>query len=100
MEDVKYNRLKAVLAEKGRTSKWLYEKLNVSKITVSRWVRNDRQPNIETLYDIAELLEIEVESLLISTQEVLDKRKEVVRQKDNLSVPTREALDTKGRLKK
>lgn len=74
MEEIKYNRLKAVLAEKDRTSRWLYEKLGVSKITVSRWVRNDRQPSIEKLYEIAESLNVEVSDLLLSVDNIIEQR--------------------------
>lgn len=61
----KFNRIKAALADKGRTSKWLYEALGVSKITVSRWVRNDRQPDLPTLFKIANILEMDVCALLV-----------------------------------
>lgn len=65
---IKYNRIKIVLAERDKKSKWLYQKLNVSQVTVSRWVRNDRQPTIERLYEIAEALNVPVCSLLIENE--------------------------------
>lgn len=77
MEKIKFNRIKAVLAEKDRTSKWLYEQMGTSKITVSRWVRNDRQPSIETLFIIAELLEVQVETLLLTVDDI-KKAKELL----------------------
>jgi len=64
MEEKKYNRIKAVLADKGLTSKWLYETLGVGKGTVSRWVRNSRQPDLETLFKIANVLDVDVCDLL------------------------------------
>ena len=58
------NRLKVVLAEEGRTNKWLAEKLDKTVTTVSRWCTNEMQPSLETLYEIAEVLNVDVRSLL------------------------------------
>jgi transcriptional regulator with XRE-family HTH domain len=63
-----FNRLKIVLAEKKRTGKWLAEKLNKNEATVSRWCTNESQPSIETLFAIAQVLDVEVRELLISTK--------------------------------
>ena len=41
MQDV--NRLKLVLVEQKKTSKWLSEKLGVSPSTVSKWCTNSDQ---------------------------------------------------------
>lgn len=60
----KYNRIKAVLAEKGKTGVWLAEALGVSQITVSRWSQNTQQPDLPTLFTIAALLEVPVCTLL------------------------------------
>ena len=51
----KYNRIKAMLAECGKTNKWLADSLKKDKSTVSRWCTNDMQPSIETLFVIAYL---------------------------------------------
>ena len=63
------NRLKAVLAEKQTTNKWLAEKMKISTITVSRWCTNKAQPSLETLMEIAEVLEIDARKLLVSIKE-------------------------------
>lgn len=63
-----YNRIKAVLAEKDRTNNWLAEKLGMNRTTVSKWCRNEMQPRIETLFQIAEALEVDVRELLVSTR--------------------------------
>ena len=55
----KINRLKAVLAEKGKTAKELALDLNVSPVTVSRWSQNVIQPDLQTLTKIADLLGID-----------------------------------------
>jgi len=62
------NRLKAVLAERQRTSKWLASQLNKSETTVSRWCRNEVQPPIDMMVKIAELLNIDIKELLNSTK--------------------------------
>ena len=65
---MKINRLKVMLIEKGKTNKWLAEKLGKSDVTVSRWVTNEVQPSMETLLDIAKLLDIDIKELLNSTK--------------------------------
>lgn len=60
----KYNRLKVVLAEKGKTAVWLAEQLGKDGVTVSRWNRNVQQPSLESLFEIARLLEVDVCELL------------------------------------
>ena len=66
------NRLKVVLAEQGRTNKWLAEKLDKNTATVSRWCTNEMQPSLETLVEIAETFGVDVNDLLISTKSFRD----------------------------
>ena len=61
------NRLKVILAEKKRTNKWLAEQLGKDPATVSKWCTNKVQPNLETLIQIAQWLEVDVKDLLRST---------------------------------
>ena len=61
MQDV--NRLKIVLVEQKKTSKWLSEALGVNPSTVSKWCTNSSQPDIETLARISRLLDVSVEEL-------------------------------------
>lgn len=61
------NRLKVVLADKKRTNKWLAEQLGKDPATISKWCTNKAQPNLETLIQIAALLEVDVKDLLRST---------------------------------
>jgi transcriptional regulator with XRE-family HTH domain len=63
MEDI--NRIKLVLVEKKRTSKWLSEQLGVAPSTVSKWCTNSSQPDIENLLKIADLLEVDIKELLV-----------------------------------
>ncbi|NVK66629.1 MAG: helix-turn-helix transcriptional regulator [Flavobacteriales bacterium] len=68
MEKQVYNRIKAVLAENGKTNNWLADELNMNITTVSKWCRNDMQPTIETLFQIAKVLEIDCRKLLVTTK--------------------------------
>ena len=62
MEDI--NRLKLVLVEKKKTSKWLAEQLKNDPSTVSIWCTNVSQPDLVTLSKIAELLNIDRRELI------------------------------------
>ena len=53
------NRLKVVLVEKGKTSRWLAEQ---------RWCQNKSQPSIAQLNEIARVLMIDVRSLINPSQ--------------------------------
>ena len=63
MEDV--NRIKIVLVEKKRTSKWLAEQLGVNPSTVSKWCTNTSQPDLACLLKIADLLEVDIRQLFV-----------------------------------
>ena len=58
------NRIKEVLESKGLTQVWLSEKLGKSYNMVNSYVQNRRQPSIGILYEIAEILKIDVKELL------------------------------------
>ena len=62
------NRLKIVLAEKKKTSKWLAEQLKKDPATVSKWCTNSSQPSLGTLREIADLLNMEVRELITPSQ--------------------------------
>ncbi len=64
MEDI--NKIKVMLVEKKRTSKWLAEQLGKNPATVSKWCTNTSQPDLQTLTKIAELLEVDTRDLLNS----------------------------------
>ena len=63
------NRLKVVLVEQHKTAKWLAEQMEKDPATISKWCTNSAQPGLETLYQIAECLEVDVKDLLVSTKE-------------------------------
>ena len=58
------NRIKEVLKNKGIKQTWLAEKLEKSFAMTNDYVNNRRQPSVETLYKIAEILEVDVRDLL------------------------------------
>lgn len=64
----KVNRLKIVLIEKEKTSKWLAETLGKDPATVSKWCTNTTQPSIETFLEIARLLEVDIKELLVESE--------------------------------
>ena len=61
------NRIKVVLVERKRTNKWLAQQLGKDPATVSKWCTNTSQPSIETLAEVAKLLEADIRELLIPT---------------------------------
>lgn len=63
----KVNRLKVVLVEKNKTSKWLAETLGKDPTTVSKWCTNTSQPSIETFLEIARLLDVDIKDLLVES---------------------------------
>ena len=64
----KLNRIKAVLAEQDRTSKWLAERVGKSACTVSKWCQNTIQPDLNTLDKIAILLNVDRRDLLVPSK--------------------------------
>ena len=58
------NRIKEVLEEKGIKQTWLAEKLGKSFSIVNAYVCNRRQPSLETLFQITEILGVDVSYLL------------------------------------
>ena len=68
MEIQRYNRLKIVLAEKEKTGTWLSEQMGRNIGTVSRWMTNKVQPSVEQLYEIANILDVDVKELLVSSK--------------------------------
>lgn len=62
------NRIKVVLAEQDKTNKWLAESLSKNETTISHWCTNEKQPSLETLIGVAEVLNVDVRELLHSTK--------------------------------
>jgi transcriptional regulator with XRE-family HTH domain len=62
------NCIKGVLEDQRRTQRWLADKLGKSYNMVNAYVQNRQQPRVEILYEIAELLSVDVKDLLVSNK--------------------------------
>lgn len=60
------NRIKVVLVEKKKTGKWLAAQIGKSNCSVSKWCSNTVQPDLATLNQIANVLAVDVKTLLVS----------------------------------
>ncbi|PTB97993.1 transcriptional regulator [Marivirga lumbricoides] len=68
MPEKTITRLKAFLAEKGRTNNWLVKSMNNNFSTISTWYTNNRQLSKEVLVEIASnTVNIDVKNLIVST---------------------------------
>ena len=67
-QNVMLNRLKAALAEQGKTNRWLSEQLGKSENTVSRWCATKVQPSIQQLNEIASILDVDIRNLITPTK--------------------------------
>ena len=63
------NRIKEVLIEKGIKQTWLAEKLGKSFTIVNSYVCNRRQPSLELLFQIAEILQVNPKELINTPDE-------------------------------
>ncbi|GGX25991.1 helix-turn-helix domain-containing protein [Aquimarina muelleri] len=64
------NRIKEILESKGIKQTWLSDKLDKSYNMINSYVQNRRQPSIEDLYKISEILEVDVKDLLVSNKNI------------------------------
>lgn len=62
------NRIKEVLEEKGIKQTWLADKLNKSYNQVNAYAQNRQQPRLEVLNEIANILDVDVKDLIISSR--------------------------------
>ena len=65
---MKINRIKEVLKEKGIKQTWLADKLGKSFNSVNGYVQNRQQPRLEVLNKIADILDVDIKSLLNSNK--------------------------------
>lgn len=61
---MKLNRIKEVLDEKGISQTWLAKKLDKSFNSVNSYVCNRSQPNLETLLQISQILNVDMKDLI------------------------------------
>lgn len=62
------NRIKEILEEKGIKQVWLADRLGKSYNIVNGYVQNRRQPSLEDLNRIAEILDVDVRDLMVSNK--------------------------------
>ena len=72
MKDI--NRIKVVLVERKRTSKWLASELGKDPATISKRCTNTSQPDLATLTKVAPLLEVDISDLLNKTVKENEER--------------------------
>ena len=63
-EDI--NIFKIVLVEQKYTAKWLAEQIGRNLAIVSKWCTNTVQPTLDTLRQVANLLDVDIKELLNS----------------------------------
>jgi putative transcriptional regulator len=63
------NRIKEVLKQKGIKQIWLADKLGKSYNMVNSYAQSRRQPSLEDLYKIAEILDVDIKELIVSNKE-------------------------------
>ena len=68
MSELKLNRIKVVMAEKDKTGLWLSEQIGKSNTTVSKYLNQRVQPDLKTLNEIANALDVDVKDLLVSNR--------------------------------
>jgi len=66
------NTIKEILGEKEITQTWLAKELGKSYNMVNSYVQNRRQPSIEVLFRIADLLDIEAKELIQLKQNLIN----------------------------
>jgi ribosome-binding protein aMBF1 (putative translation factor) len=68
--DMELNRIKEVLDEKGIKQTWLAEKLGKSFSMVNAYSCNRKQPTLEMLNRIADILQVSVKELIIDNDKL------------------------------
>ena len=58
------NNIKTVLEQQGRSQVWLSKTIGKSVNTINAYVQNRTQPSLDTLYEIANLLNVNPKDLI------------------------------------
>ena len=87
MSELTFNRIKELLAKKGKQSTELSAYVGVTTRTVSTWCTNKNQPPVEMLFQIADFLDVQAGELLTLKE-------------DLIPVPTKKAAVKKHVVKK
>ena len=62
------NRIKEVLEERGIKQTWLAERLGKSFCIVNSYVCNRRQPSLDVLFEIAQILNVDPKELIANNE--------------------------------
>lgn len=62
------NRIKDVLIDKGIKQTWLAKKLGKSFCIVNSYVCNRRQPSLDVLFEIADILQVDPKELIANNK--------------------------------
>lgn len=69
-KNMKLNRIKEVLDEKGISQTWLAKKLDKSFNSVNSYVCNRTQPNLKTLLQISQILNENMRDLIADQEQI------------------------------
>lgn len=58
------NRIRVILADKQITNRTLADMMNVSEMTISRWVTNRFQPSMSQFVEISKKLNVDIKELI------------------------------------
>lgn len=58
------NRIRVILADRQVTNRTLADKLDVSEMTISRWVTNRFQPSMSQFVEISKILNVDIKDLI------------------------------------
>ena len=58
------NRIRVILADRQVTHRALADKLDVSEMTISRWVTNRFQPSMSQFVEISKILNVDIKDLI------------------------------------
>ena len=62
-----------IIAEKNLTNRWLSEQLGVGPATISKWVQNNAQPNLEMLIKLSKVLNVDINELIRADEVQIDE---------------------------
>lgn len=66
---MKLNRIKTILSDKDISQTWLAKRLDKSFSMVNAYACNRIQPNLETLQQIADVLQVDLKDLITDKEE-------------------------------
>lgn len=66
------NRIGQFLKDKGLKQSWLASQLGMSKVMISLYCKNKRQPKLETLIKMSQILHSDVNSLIDLSKSKVD----------------------------